>query len=150
MRKILSFSAAVLTTAFIAVCAHAQSYSNAVMALNPVGYWPLTENVTPPNGYYVAANLGTAGANANGYYQTWFHPLGTSFYPSNNIYHVAGATADGDMALRCDGSPAGAGQYVIFPRSTNGVSNPAVTIQAPFSIELWVKSGNTNLGLQPI
>src|SRR5689334_14014737 len=50
----------------------AQSYSNAVMALNPVAYWPLQETTPTPNGYYVATNLGTAGVAGNGYYQTWY------------------------------------------------------------------------------
>jgi hypothetical protein len=30
------------------------------------------------------------------------------------------------------------GQYVVIPRTTNGVANAGVTLTAPFSIELWV------------
>jgi hypothetical protein len=132
----------------------AQTYSNAVLALNPVAYWPLTETTAPPSGYYIATNLGTAGASANGYYQTWYQPSNTFFFATNNIKRTTGATGDGDSAMQCSGNAnsgtLGAGQYVIFPRSTNGVPNPAVAITAPFSIEAWIQSGNTNLGLQPI
>ncbi len=148
MIKRVSLAALVFFLVFTAgTIANAQPYSNAVMALNPVGYWPLQETTTPPSGYYVATNLGTAAAAGNGYYQTWYQPSGTGFFPTNNIIHVAGALGDGDTAMSCN---TGVGQYVIFPRSTNGVPNPAVTITAPFTIEAWIKSANTNLGLQPI
>ncbi|HXU77109.1 MAG TPA: DUF2341 domain-containing protein [Methylomirabilota bacterium] len=140
----------VATFALAQSAALAQNYPNAVLALNPAGYWPLSENTTPPFGYYIATNSGTAGAAANGYYQTWYQGNGTGFYATNNIVHAAGATGDGDLSMQCNGAPGGLGQYVIFPRATNGVANPAVAIQAPFTIELWVKSGNTNLGLEPI
>ena len=127
----------------------AQPYSNAVMALNPVGYWPLQETTQPPFGYYIATNLGTAGALAQGYYQTWFQRNGTGFYPTNNIQQITGVTGDGDAAMGCNRTT-GSGQYVIFPRQTNGVANAALTIQAPFTVEAWLMSGNTNNGLQPI
>jgi hypothetical protein len=124
-----------------------------VTALNPVGYWPLSETTPPPLGYYVATNLGSAGAAGNGYYQTWHHPVtvGTSnlYYISNNIARTAGATGDGDQALQCNYS-AGRGQYVVLPRFSNGVANPVTTIQAPFSIEVWIKPAATNHGLLPI
>ena len=50
-------------------------YSNAVMALNPVAYWPLAETVAAPAGLYVATNSGTLGAAGNGYYETWYQPM---------------------------------------------------------------------------
>jgi Concanavalin A-like lectin/glucanases superfamily/Immunoglobulin I-set domain/Immunoglobulin domain/Domain of unknown function (DUF2341) len=147
LRKVFICVFTAILAAMAGTVARAQTYSNAVMSLNPVAYWPLSETTTPPNGYYVATNLGTAGAAANGYYQTWYQASGTGFYPTNNIQHTSGATGDGDQAMSGTG---GMGQYVIFPRSTNGVANPAVAIQGPFSIELWVKSGNTNLGVEPL
>src|SRR5689334_20683058 len=91
---------------FFGRSAQAQPYSNAVMALNPVAYLPLTETTPPPYGYYVATNSGSAGASGNGYYQTWYHPVtvGSSnlYYISNNIVHAAGATGDGDLGLQCN------------------------------------------------
>lgn len=150
MRKIRLICLTASLVTLVSLSARAQSYPSAVLSLNPAGYWPLSENTAPPYGYYVATNLGTSGAAAQGYYQTWYQGNGTGFYATNNIVHTAGATGDGDLAMQCNGSPGGLGQYVIMPRTTNGVANPAVAIQAPFSVELWVKSGNTNLGLQPI
>ncbi|MGH7954235.1 MAG: hypothetical protein ACREFE_20260, partial [Limisphaerales bacterium] len=48
--------------------ASAQSlYSNAVMSLNPVAYWPLQETTQPPN-YDVETNYGSFGSIANMYY----------------------------------------------------------------------------------
>src|ERR1700743_1225233 len=125
-RIIVSVGSAVLAC-LAAVSAQAQSYSNAVVALNPVAYWPLAETVQPPFGAYIATNLGTAGATGNGFYETWFQPWNTGtnvlYYQTNNIQHVAGAIGDGDMALNCTRSAAGSGGYVVFPRTTNGVAN---------------------------
>ena len=148
-KSLLTVAALLAVSAGTAV--HAQTYSNAVQALKPAAYWPLQENAAPLSGYYIATNLGTLGATANGYYGTWYQPNGTSFYATNNIVRTNGATADGDLAMWSQGSPAGRGQYVVFPRTTNGVANTPLTIQAPFSIETWVKSANTNIGsAQPI
>lgn len=143
MRKNIISSLAVAALAFAAgSVAHAQTYSNAVVGLNPVAYWPLTETTQPPFGAYIATNLGTAGAGANGYYETWFQPFATGtntlYYQTNNIVHVAGAIADGDTAMSCTHGTAGTGQYVVFPRFTNGVANSAVTLVPPFAIEVWV------------
>jgi hypothetical protein len=122
---------------FAGTGAYAQStYSNAVMSLKPVAYWPLTETVAPPSDY-VATNLGSAQASGNGYYETWWTnaPSGFALTNVNNIVHVAGAIkADSDTAMQIGGT----GQYLVWPRSTNGVANPAVTLQPPFSIEMWV------------
>src|ERR1035437_10203065 len=74
-----------------------QTYSNAVVALNPVAYWPLAETVAAPAGLYVATNSGTLGAIGQGYYETWYQPFGgTTLLPTNVIQHVASVTLDGD------------------------------------------------------
>ena len=129
------------------------SYSYAVRQLNPVAYWPLNETVQPPAGQYIATNIGTLGAAANGYYESWYQPLAigatNTFFATNNIQHGAGGTGDGDSALLC-GNATGAGQYVVFPRTTNGIVNSAVSITAPFTIEVWVRSTNTTSGVRPI
>jgi hypothetical protein len=120
------------------------SYSNAVMSLNPVAYWPLTETAAPaPEDMYTATNLGTAQAAANGFYETWWTNSGSTFVLSNvnNTVHPAGLIAgDGDTAMKCGGT----GQYLVVPRATNGVTIPAVTLQAPFSVEFWVQINSTN------
>ncbi|HWD92033.1 MAG TPA: DUF2341 domain-containing protein [Verrucomicrobiae bacterium] len=120
------------------------AYTNAVISLNPVAYWPLTETTPPPaSGMYIATNLGSAQAAGNGYYETWWTNASSSFVLTNvnNIVHAPGALAsDSDAAMQCGG----AGQYLVLPRSTNGVYNPAVTLQPPFSVELWVYIHSTN------
>src|SRR5690242_3391808 len=120
-RILVSIGSAALALA-ATLPAHAQSYSNAVVALNPVAYWPLNETAQPPFGAYIATNIGTAGAAGNGYYQTWFQPLSTGtnviYYQTNNIQHIPGAIGDGDAALNCTRAANGAGGYVIFPRTT--------------------------------
>jgi hypothetical protein len=109
------------------------------MGLNPVGYWPLNETTPPPQPLSLTAtNLGSLGASGNGSYGVWYQPSGNTWYLTNNIVETTGATSDGDLALNCQYAP---GQYVILPRNTNGVANSAITINAPFSIETWVRVG---------
>jgi len=127
----------------------AQTYSNAVIALNPVAYWPLTETVAAPAGLYIATNSGTLGAAGNGYYETWYQPMGgTTLLPTNVIQHPLGVTADGDTAMQ----NSIIGQHVVIPRATNGVANSAVTVTPPFSIEVWVypTNGTAAGGIKPL
>lgn len=128
-------------------CAISQAqsaYSNAVMALNPVAYWPLAETTAPSaDSVYVATNLGTAQASGNGYYETWWTNSGSGFalMDVNNTVHTPGMIAsDSDTAMKCGGT----GQYLVIPRATNGVANPALVLQAPFSVEFWVRINSTN------
>jgi hypothetical protein len=148
-----AYGGTVSAVARIAVDA-ASSYASAVQSLNAAAYWPLDETTPPPAGAYVATNLGTVGAAGNGIYQTWYqrYTVGTSnlYYQTNNIAHVAGAIGDADTALSCTRSAAGAGQYVVFPRSTNGVANSALTLQPPFSIEFWVNPAGVLTTVMPI
>jgi hypothetical protein len=141
------------TVARIAVNA-ASTYASTVKSLNAAGYWPLDETTPPPFGAYIATNLGTAGAAGNGFYQTWFqkYSVGYSnlYYQTNIIAHVPGAIGDGDTALSCTRSAAGAGQYVVFPRTTNGLANAALTLQPPFSIEFWVNPAGVVATVMPI
>ena len=148
-----SYGWATSTVARIVVDA-ASTYASTVKSLNAAGYWPLDETTPPPFGAYIATNLGTAGAAGNGFYQTWFQKYSVGFsnlyYQTNIIAHVPGAIGDGDTALSCTRSAAGAGQYVVFPRSTNGVANPALMLQPPFSIEFWVNPAGTLGTVMPI
>src|SRR5215471_1411336 len=147
-QKFLLTAAATLTL-LAGVSARAQSYSNAVMALSPAGYWPLTETAQPSGGLYVATNLGSLGVAGQGYYATWWQTNGVSnvLATSNNIVHITGAiTNDSDQGLQ-QGT---VGQYVVIPRATNGVANPAVTLTAPFSIEFWMYTTSSSGSLRPI
>ncbi|HUA39578.1 MAG TPA: LamG-like jellyroll fold domain-containing protein [Candidatus Sulfopaludibacter sp.] len=128
----------------------AQTYSNAVMGLNPVGYWPLNETVQPPQPLNLTAtNLGSLGATGNGYYGAWYQPSGNTWYLTNNIAQTNAITFpfDGSKALLCQAAP---GQYVVVPRNANGVANPGITLKPPFSIEAWLQIGRTNSALGTI
>jgi hypothetical protein len=132
MRKQLPLLVATASLTLLAgVCAQAQSYSNAVVALNPAGYWPLTETAPPSGGLYGATNAGTLGAAGQGYYATWWQTNGVSntFGSMNTIAHIPGAiVGDTDQAMQ----QGVIGQYVVIPRVTNGVANPAVKLTATF------------------
>ena len=138
-------------TLITGIWAQAQStYSNAIAALSPATYWPLNETTAPSGGLYAATNSGTLGAAGNGYYETWWQTNGVSnaLVSSNSIFHIAGAiVGDSDTALQ----QGVIGQYVVIPRCTNGVANSAVTMTAPFTIEMWVyPTNNTSGQLKPI
>jgi hypothetical protein len=65
IRKLTLLTAAAL--AFLAGPSAKADYSNSVMALNPVAYWPLNETNLPPDtvGPATAVNLGTLGSSLN-------------------------------------------------------------------------------------
>jgi hypothetical protein len=56
---------------------------------------------------------------------------------TNNIQQGTAIVPDG-VAMLCSNQP---GQYVVVPRNTNGVPNPALTIVPPFSVEAWARIG---------
>jgi hypothetical protein len=141
-KNIITYIVAIFVTLAVSATAWAQSsYSNAVMALNPAGYWPLNETSAPPQVLdLTATNSGSLGAAGNGYYGAWYQASGNQWYLTNNTVLEPGPTANGDKALNCQFAP---GQYIIVPRNTNGVANAAVTIKPPFTLEAWVNPGTT-------
>ncbi len=57
---------ALATAAFMFNAQAANSYSNAVVALNPAGYWPLSDTASPPTAVTpVTANTGSLGSAQN-------------------------------------------------------------------------------------
>ncbi|HEX3718874.1 MAG TPA: LamG-like jellyroll fold domain-containing protein [Verrucomicrobiae bacterium] len=126
---------AALVSALTGVVAHAQTYSNAVIALNPAAYWPLNETNAPPPAY-IATNLGTLGAAGDAYYGNPFpDDLGS---PASTLFTgpVTGVTSDGDSAAAFPGSgPSGSPTaYMLIPRASQGLNTPA-----PFTAEAWVE-----------
>lgn len=115
----------VAATSLFATVSQGQTvtYSNAVMSLNPVAYWPLQENVPPPN-YDVETNLGSFGLLANMY------------YASTNAWHSQPGI-DGDSSIRFSG---GNQSFAIVPTTDNRISLPSA---APFTVECWVKQAGT-------
>ena len=107
----------------LAIAGRAQSiYSNAVMSLNPVAYWPLQETNQPPS-YDIETNYGSLGAIANMY------------YASTNAWHSQGGAidADSDGAIKLT---AAAGSFGVVPTTDNRVSLPA---GQPFTVECWTR-----------
>lgn len=134
--SVLSLPALTLIGAVLAAAVTARAdYSNTVMTLNPVAYWPLNETAQPP-APYLATNSGTIGAEGDGYYETWFSRVGTG-YNAESAWGgpVAGATSDGDTAA---GFGNNSQQFILIPHTyTNTI------IQAPFTLECWAYSTNT-------
>src|SRR5690348_10148989 len=98
MRSNKILGLAIMSVALVAATrSPAQPYSNAVISLNPAGYWPLTETVQPPEPMNItAANLGSAGPGANGFYGAWYQPAGPAWYLTNNVLQTPAVTAPFD------------------------------------------------------
>ena len=122
-----------------AVQAQNNDYSNAVMALNPVAYWPLNETTQPPAAY-IATNIGTLGAQGNAYYNSAYYPLGGGGYFNQTLFSgpVAGPTSDGVAAAAFNGGANGNDNsgYMLIPEI-----NQNLTAIVPFSAEVWVNPG---------
>lgn len=89
----------------------------------PVGYWPLQET-NPPAPATIETNYGTLGALGNAYY---------ALTNSNDItFGQPGALAVGNTAVAFQDK---LDSYAFLPRLT-----PALTLQPPFSLELWVNA----------
>ncbi len=121
------FKSAILATLILCAAksgAQAQSaFSNAVINLNPVAYWPLQETAQP-SAADVEANLGSLGPAADAYY------AGT-----NVIHSVAGATGDGNSADDFQNLP---GSFLAVPLATNGIA----LASGPFTVEAWIYPTN--------
>ncbi len=112
---------AILTLAAVAPSHGQSAFSNAVTALNPVAYWPLTESTAPPGSPPVEPNLGSAGAAYN------------ATYNNNVTFGADGALAgSGDTAADFDGASA----------SATPAYGSALAIGPSFTVEAWLKSEN--------
>jgi hypothetical protein len=106
------------------------AYSSNMLALKPTDYWPMHE-IEPAAQGDIETNYGSLGALGNGYYADWDV---NSFNPGNStVVHGFGS------ALVDDTNPA-----VSFIGQTNSCLvvphiSPLTTIQAPFTLEAWVK-----------
>ena len=130
MHKYLATLAGVAATFISLLSAHAQSaFSNALMALNPVAYWPLNETTAPPGTALAATNLGSLSSAFN------------AAYGGSVTFGVAGALAGStDTAAGFDGLSASA----LTPYGS-GISNgPSFTIQA------WLLSHNVSATQCPL
>ena len=127
--KTKSFKAFVLSLMIplMATAANGQSiYSNLVMSLNPVAYWPLQET-TPPPRYDMETNYGSLGPIASIYYAS-------SQAQATNIGPIVGDSGGSRNFL---GDSSG---FAFVPTTDNRVSLQA---GQPFTVEAWVRSTGT-------
>src|ERR1039458_7089478 len=108
------------------------AYATSILGLHPVGYWPLQET-NPPAPVTMETNYGTLGTLGNAYY--------TATNASMMTFGQGGALqGDSDTAAVVGG--VGQVSFAFVPRIS-----PALTIQAPFSLEAWVNQNNTTYGV---
>lgn len=129
---------------------HTQSlaYSNAVMSLSPVAYWPMHEtNAAAPGD--IETNLGTLGNLANGYYNDW-SPGNLS--GSAQIYrqfpgpftNAAGWPAtpiDYGIEFSNSGPRSSTAPYMLIPNVS-----PLMQLKPPFTIEWWANANYHQYG----
>jgi hypothetical protein len=130
MRKYLATFVGVAATFIGLLSVHAQSaFSNALIALNPVAYWPLNETTAPPSPALAATNLGSLSTAYN------------AAYGGAVAFGVPGAIAGTtDTAAGFDGLSAD-----VRTAYGSGISN------APsFTIEAWLLSHNINATQCPL
>src|SRR5665213_1206041 len=108
-------------TLLAAAAAHGQSvYSNAVMGLNPVAYWPLQETVQP-SAANVEVNNGSFGPIANLQYATNTSTITAISGPMNNSAKLfSGANT----------------AYALVPTTDNRVALPP---GKAFTVETWIR-----------
>ncbi len=107
----------------------AQSFSNAVMALNPVAYWPLNETSAPPNPALQATNLGNLGSAFNAPF------AGNVTFGEAGALPGTSATSD-----RFDGVSGDA----LAPYGSSISHGPS------FTVEAWLLSHNINATQCPL
>src|ERR1039458_9065208 len=104
-------------------------YSAAVQALNPLGYWPLTETVAPPSTPPVAVNLGTLSTAGNGQY------LG-GVYPGQ-----PGPLGNGSVTSPFFDRSTG---EVVVPYSSGLTQGGTLGLTGSFTAECWILPQFTN------
>ncbi len=132
----LGLRAGAMTAIFLAALsmpgllrAQSLAYSNAVVSLNPAGYWPMHETTAAAPGD-IETNYGSLGALGNAFYPDWEVNSGAF------IRQQAGPLANGaDEAVYFTEHVSNVGS------STNSLfiphTSPLTTLRQPFTIELW-------------
>jgi hypothetical protein len=133
-------SAAVTLNVVAAPTTPTNAYAQAILALNPTGYWPMHEVEPALPQLNVETNYGTLGSIANAYYCDW--QIIQAGNPPVLYHQQPGALAnDPNPCVEFTGlneNPSG-GSGAVIPRTS-----PLTTIKAPFTLEAWVKPALTN------
>lgn len=131
--KILGFAIGILVGA-ITIEGNGQSaYSNAIVSLNPVGYWPMHEVAPPANGD-IETNYGTLGLLGTGYYPDWAVGGPVTSIKRGITGAIGGDPGDTAVNFTRGGNPAAATytNFLYVPHSS-----PLTTLRPPFSVECW-------------
>jgi hypothetical protein len=119
------------------------AYAQAILALNPAGYWPMHEVEPPLANRDMETNYGSLGALANAYYGDW--QILDAGEPPVISHNQPGPLAnDPHTAVLFEsvsGLPSGA-SYAVIPRTS-----PLTTIKAPFTLEAWVQPLQNSYGI---
>jgi len=135
-----SFVAVLLVLAAGAAAQAQSTYSNAITALNPAGYWPMHE-VAPPAPGDIETNYGTLGTLGTAFYSDWWVNNGA---PGNGaiLHQIPGALAnEPDTATFFTYPNTGTNTYMVVPHTS-----PLTTLRLPFTVELWMMATNTGFG----
>ncbi|MGH7951811.1 MAG: LamG-like jellyroll fold domain-containing protein, partial [Limisphaerales bacterium] len=114
-------------------------FGSSILALNPTAYWPMHETEPPLAQRDIETNYGAIGPIADAYYGDWKVNNGD---PENSVVvHQSPGALAGDSNPSVQFTSQG-GSYAVIPRTS-----PLTTIQAPFTLEAWVKPYNNSFGI---
>ena len=139
-------AAVLLTVLAMAGTVQAQSlaYSNAIVALNPVGYWPMHETAAPAPAD-IETNYGSLGALGTAYYADWWENNGAPGnievmhdYPGPLQNVPNGAVYLRDAYTSPDPTNT---SWALVPHTS-----PLTVLAPPFTIEAWVYGSNGDFG----
>lgn len=125
-RNLFAAIAMLMLTVAVTQAQSPSAYSNAVMSLQPVAYWPLQES-TPPPRYNMETNYGALG------------PIGNMYYYSTVTYITNFGAFQNDSSL-CQYFPGGANKGALVPTTDNRVGLP---FTQQFTVEGWVRMATT-------
>lgn len=117
------------TSTFEVVALPNTPLASAIMALNPVAYWPMHE-VEPAAPGDIEVNNGTLGALGNAYYPDWPGDNSTAAFQRGYQSAIA---SDGDPSLFFTAGNSTTTNALYIPHTS-----PATTLYPPFTVELWL------------
>jgi Concanavalin A-like lectin/glucanases superfamily/Immunoglobulin I-set domain len=114
------------------------AYSANILALNPVGYWPMHE-IEPAAPGDIETNYGSLGIFGAGYYVDWVSLTGISHNfpgalandPDTAVYFPYNGASNSGDTTNC----------LLIPHNS-----PAATLNPPFTVECWFWPTNANPG----
>ena len=148
--KLLMVLAVQMTLMFAGTQLRAQSlaYSNAIVALNPAGYWPMHETAAPAPAD-IETNYGSLGALGTAYYADWWENNGA---PGNSdiIHGYPGPLQNVPNSCVYMLDEYQFGTVTANNRNTSWAvvphTSPLTALAPPFTVEAWVYGSNGDFG----